>query len=108
MCRDYFVAVPPRNGPFHVLAADPIERRMAITTPPNRLTTQRRLLRRAGGDAHGCSNDALVRSASNSGPDWADYGRGASARRDYGSKSSLCPNPVRSARTRPAAKARWM
>ena len=41
----------------------PIERRIAIATPPNRLTTQRRLLHGAGGDAHGCSNDALVRSA---------------------------------------------
>ena len=60
----------------------PIERRIATSTPPNRLTTQRRLLQRAGGDAHGCSNDALVQSTSNSGPDWADYAHGASGRRD--------------------------
>ena len=30
-----------------------IERRIATATPPNRLTTQRRLLQRAGGDAWG-------------------------------------------------------
>jgi hypothetical protein len=56
---------------------------MAIATPPNRLTTQRRLLHRAGGDAHGCSNDALVRPASNSGPDRADYRRSIPALRDH-------------------------
>src|SRR5215216_1872384 len=50
--------------------------------PLNRLTTQRRLLQWAGGDAHGCSNDALVQSIFNSGPDWADYGRAAFAWRD--------------------------
>src|SRR5215216_4397763 len=50
--------------------------------PLNRLTTQRRLLQWAGGDAHGCSNDALVQSISNSGPDWADYGRAAFTWRD--------------------------
>jgi len=71
-------------GLFHILPADPFqfERRMAIVTPPNRLTTQRRLLHRAGSDAHGCSNGALVRSASNSGPDRADYAHGAFAWRD--------------------------
>jgi hypothetical protein len=35
------------------LCAQEIERRIATATPPNRLTTQRRLLRRAGGDAQG-------------------------------------------------------
>src|SRR5256885_14981575 len=34
-----------------------IERRIATATPPNRLATQRRLLQRAGGDAHGWGND---------------------------------------------------
>ena len=29
---------------------------MAIATPPNRLTTQRRLLHGAHGDAHGCGD----------------------------------------------------
>ena len=60
----------------------PIERRIAIAAPPNRLTTQPRLLHGAGSDAHGFSNGALVRSASNSGPDRADYARGACARRN--------------------------
>jgi hypothetical protein len=35
------------------------ERRIATATPPNRLTTQRSVLQRAAGDAHGCNNDAL-------------------------------------------------
>ena len=41
------------------IAVQEIERRIATATPPNRLTTQRRLLQRAGGDAYGCSNEAL-------------------------------------------------
>src|SRR5438128_366337 len=65
------------------LRAQEIERRIATATPPNRLTTQRRLLQRAGGDAHGCNNDARwVQSISNSGPDGADCGRAAFAWRN--------------------------
>jgi hypothetical protein len=41
------------------IAVQEIERRIATATPPNRLTTQRRLLQRAGGDAYGRSNEAL-------------------------------------------------
>jgi hypothetical protein len=41
------------------IAVQEIERRIATATPPNRLTTQRRLLQRAGGDAYGCSNETL-------------------------------------------------
>jgi hypothetical protein len=37
------------------LCAQEIERQIATATPPNRLTTQRRLLRWAGGDAHECN-----------------------------------------------------
>src|SRR2546430_13350950 len=55
----------------------------STATSLNCLTTQRRLLQRAGGDAHGCGNDALVQSISNSGPGWTDYGHGASGRRDH-------------------------
>src|SRR5258705_5501940 len=84
-------SVLPKSSPIctmvcagHIMAAAPfqIERRMDTTTPTNRPTTQRRLLQRAGGDAHGCSNDALVQSIFNSGPDWADYAHGAFAWRD--------------------------
>jgi hypothetical protein len=37
------------------LCAQEIERQIATAAPPNRLTTQRRLLRWAGSDAHGCN-----------------------------------------------------
>jgi len=45
------------------IAVQEIERRIATATPPNRLTTQRRLLQRAGGDAYGCRNEALWAAA---------------------------------------------
>jgi hypothetical protein len=45
------------------IAVQENERRIATATPPNRLTTQRRLLQRAGGDAYGCRNEALWAAA---------------------------------------------